>query len=239
MKDRKICMAQDEAVMFIDRQPQGRFADASRNCVTLQQVAEQNERRRIARELHDTLVQGFTGVTLKLDALKSSLPPGLSTFKEQLQSTLEEMDQYLTEARRSIWKLRSPSLEKSGALSTALFKASEGALKSTGIQLNFSVEETQYELKPYVGDNLLRICEEAVTNAVRHAHPTQVEVRLVFKKEALELRIRDDGCGFDSHGPRSSRPGHFGLLGLKERAEALSGTFSNESAPGKGAHLLV
>src|SRR5258706_1182986 len=97
----------ERAVMLIDYQPQILFGIGENDGATLQLEARQNERKRIAQELHDTLLQGFEGVALKLDALTNSLPPALSKTKEQLQRTLEQIDQYLTEARRAVWKLRS------------------------------------------------------------------------------------------------------------------------------------
>jgi signal transduction histidine kinase len=197
------------------------------------------ERKRIAQELHDTLLQGFTGIGLKLDALASGLPASLGDVKAQLLKLLEESDQYLAEARRSIWELRSPTLEKSGDLSQALAKVSERALESTGIRFTVSVEGTARKCEPVVEANLLRICGEAVANAARHAHPTQVEVSLTFRINRVQLRIRDDGCGFDATHIGSSKDAHFGLLGMKERVEALSGTLSIVGASGKGTNLLV
>jgi two-component system sensor histidine kinase DegS len=94
------------------------------------------------------------------------------------------------------------------------------------------------KVKGIFEDNLLRICEEAVANAVKHGRPTHVEVILEFNPNEVQLGIRDNGCGFD---PRSdaSKGGHFGLLGMKERVEAMSGFLSIDSAPGKGTRLLV
>jgi len=167
------------------------------------------ESRRIAQELHDTLLQGFTGIGLKLDALAGALPPSMGAVKAQLLTLLEESDQYLTEVRHSIWELGSPALEKSGDLSSAVAMVSERALESTGLRLNFSVEGTARELEPVIEANLLRICEEAVANAAKHAHPTQVEVRLTFNSNDMQLRIRDNGCGFDAKNPGRSNDGHF------------------------------
>jgi|SRR6185503_7235761 len=197
------------------------------------------ERRRIAQELHDTLLQGFTGIGLKLDALAYSLPPSLAPLRAQLLKLLDESDQYLAEARRSIWELRSPVLEKSGALAKALAKVSQRALDSTGVHLNFSVEGTELQPEPFVEDNLLRICEEAVANAAKHAHPTQVDVSLAFDAKSVQLRVRDNGCGFDPTRAGVLKNGHFGLLGIKERVAALFGTLSVDSGPGRGTSLRV
>jgi signal transduction histidine kinase len=196
------------------------------------------ERKRIAQELHDTLLQGFTGIGLKLDALANSLPPPLASLKAQLFKLLEESDQYLTEARHSIWELRSPLLEESD-FAKALAKVSNRALESTGVQLRFSVEGTERRPEPFVEENLLRICEEAVANALKHAHPTQVEVSLAFSAKSVQLRVRDNGCGFDPTNSDAPKNGHFGLLGIKERVAALCGMLSVDSGPGRGTSLQV
>ena len=234
----KLSTPPDRAVVFIGHQPQMLFGVA-RDHATLQLAAQQNERKRIAQELHDTLLQGFTSVALKLDALTSSLPPALSKTKEQLQKMLEQMDQYLAEARRSVWSLRSTALENSEDFSKALVKVSERALEGTAIPLSFTVQGAERKITSVIEDNLLRICEEAVANAVKHARPTRVEVAFEFGSKQVQLRIRDNGCGFDPARPEASKEDHFGLLGMQERVEAVSGTLSIDSAPGRGTSLRV
>jgi signal transduction histidine kinase len=206
---------------------------------TLQQIAQQNERKRIAQELHDTLLQGFTGIALKLDALTSSLPAELSQTKEQLKTLLQQTDEYLAEARRSIWKLRSNTLKSTEDLAQALVKVSERALAGTAIRLNFSVFGAERTIKTVSEDNLLRICEEAIANTVKHAHPTKVDVTLEFNREIVRLWVRDDGCGFHPSRLEERASGHLGLLGIKERVEALSGMLSIDSSPGRGTSLWV
>ena len=201
--------------------------------------AQMRERKRIAQELHDTLLQGFTGIGLKLEGLASSLPPSLALLKAQVLKLLEESDQYLAEARRAIWELRSPLLQKSADFSSALAKVSQRALASTGTQLSFSVQGTESPVEPFVEANLLRICEEAVANAAKHAVPTRVEVFLAFRKKSVQLRVRDDGCGFEPTHSKASNNTHFGLLGIEERVAALFGILWVKSAPGKGTILQV
>ena len=185
------------------------------------------------------MLQGFTGVGLKLDAVTSSLPPSLATTKEQIQKILKQSDEYLSEARRAVWQLRSPSLQTSEDFPEALKKVSERALQSTGISLRFTTYGTESKLEPGIEDNFLRICEEAVTNAVRHAHSTEVEVTLEYLTKELRLRIRDNGCGFDTNGSAGTKEGHFGLLGIRERTKRLAGNLSLNSRPGKGTEILV
>ena len=197
------------------------------------------ERTRIAQELHDTLLQGFTGLGLKLDALTNSLPPSLETTRTQLEKLLEQSDEYLVEARRAVWELRSPAVEKTGDFSKVLMKVGERALEGTGIPLHFSSSGAVGKPPPAVEDNLLRICEEAVTNAAKHARPTEVEVSLECTTNELQLRIRDDGRGFNPHGPDGSKDGHFGLVGIRERAKSIAGNLSLKSHPGQGTEILV
>lgn len=215
------------------------FEMSARNEAEVRVKAILAERTRIAQELHDTLLQGFTSIGLKLDALASSLPSSLAATKEQLQKILERSDEYLIEARRSVWELRSPSLEKFGDLSQALKKVSERALQGTTIQLRFTTNGTVRTLAPIVESNLLRICEEAVANAAKHARPTQVEVTLEFNSKDVQLRIRDNGCGFDAKNRGNSADGHFGLVGIQERAKKMAGRFSLNSRPGAGTEIVV
>jgi signal transduction histidine kinase len=197
------------------------------------------ERTRLAQELHDTLLQGFTGIGLKMEAFCNHLPPHLAASKEQMQKILKQSDEYLDEARRSIWQLRSSSLEAAGNLPEALQIVSQRALEGTDIRLRFATTGGCCEPSQVVEDNLLRICEEAVTNAVKHAAPSDIEVSLECDANELRLRVRDNGCGFDSGHPNGSKNGHFGLVGLHERAKTIGGNLALTSLPGKGTEVLV
>src|SRR5215468_3210870 len=146
--------------------------------LSLRCSAQQEERKRIAQELHDTLLQGFTGIALKLDALTTSLPPEFSKTKWQLLQALQEMDHYLGEARRSIWNLRSPMLQGNQDLSKAVRQASQRALAGTAVALSFSVQGAPRKIDPIIEHHVLRICEEALANVVKHAHATRVETVL-------------------------------------------------------------
>jgi signal transduction histidine kinase len=204
-----------------------------------QLASQQEERKRIAQELHDTLLQGFTGIALKLDALTTGLPTTLSKTKQQLRQALEQMDYYMEETRRSIWNLRSPTLQSTEDLSAALREASERVLAGTTIILHFSVQGAPRKIGNILEHHLLRICEEALANVVRHAHPTRVEVVLDFTSKEVQLQIRDNGCGFEPTSCEVSKRGHFGLLGIEERVASLFGMFSVESALGRGTRVMV
>jgi signal transduction histidine kinase/ligand-binding sensor domain-containing protein len=208
--------------------------------IRLQLQGQIKERKRIAQELHDTLLQGFIGVGLQLDAIAGELPDSLADIRERLRKILARSDQYLDEARRSVWELRSASLEHAGGdFARTLSDSCGPRLDGTGIQFNFSVEGVACKLAPVIEDNLLRTCVEAVTNAVKHARPTQVQVNLGYSAASVRLRIRDNGCGFDPNGPDATKTGHFGLAGMRERVKSIFGTFSVNSQPGKGTEIII
>src|SRR5262245_38683648 len=207
--------------------------------MAVQLAAQRDERKRIAQELHDTLLQGFTGIALKLDALTTSLPSALSKTKQQLLQTLEQMDHYLGETRRSIWNLRSPTQQGARDLSKALVEASERALAGSDVAVNFSMQGASRKIGDPLEHHLLRICEEALANVVKHARATRVEVVLDFASEEVQLQIRDNGRGFEPKNWEVSKTGHFGLLGIEERVASLFGVLSVDSALGRGTRLHV
>jgi signal transduction histidine kinase len=220
------------------------FAQAARgklnaDPMTVQLAAQRDERKRIAQELHDTLLQGFTGIALKLDALSTSLPPAFQKTKQQLRQALEQMDHYLGETRRSIWNLRSPTLQGAQDLSRVLVVACKRALAGSAITLNFSMQGASRKIGGVFEHHLLRICEEALANVVKHAQATRVEVVLDFTSHEVQLQILDNGRGFEPKSFGASRRGHFGLLGIKERVASLFGVLSVHSVPGRGTRLLV
>jgi signal transduction histidine kinase len=198
-----------------------------------------SERTRLAQELHDTLLQGFTGIGLKMEALCKILPPDLIGPKERMQKILKQSDEYIDEARRSIWQLRSSSLETAGHFSEALRKVSQRALEGTAIRLQFATIGDRREPGLEVEDNLMRICEEAITNAVKHANPGSVSVTVECDTTDLRLRVLDNGCGFEPDKLDGPKDGHFGLAGLRERTKAIGGNLSINSSPGKGTEILV
>jgi len=222
-----------------ERTKEWKFEMSARQEAEVQFNAIVAERTRLAQELHDTLLQGFTGIGLKLDALTTGLPASLAPTKGQLQKILEQSDEYLVEARRAVWELRSPSLEKHRDFAEALKKVSQRALQGTNIQLHLTTNGAAFKPAQGIEDNFLRICEEAVTNAVKHPCPRQVEVNLEYTPQELRLRIRDNGCGFDPRGPNGTKEGHFGLVGIQERAKSVGGNASLHSEPGQGTEILV
>jgi signal transduction histidine kinase len=195
-----------------------------------------NERNRMARELHDTLAQGLSAISMQLELVKRKLPAD-SPARSVLEETRQMTKSSLAEARNSIWNMRSQVLE-TGDLATAL----EGILKAMpngcGIEGSIQVTGIPRRLAPVAENNLLRIGQEVIANAVRYARCGRIEVTLEFCERQVALSVRDDGQGFDpEHPPRSE--GGFGLSGMRERAEQMHGECHVVSAPGKGTMVRV
>jgi signal transduction histidine kinase len=197
-----------------------------------------SERNRVAREIHDTLLQGFAGTALQLEAITHSLPGSPETAREKLARILNQVDQCLTEARRSIWALRSPTLEGHD-LVAAVSCLVQQLTAGTSIQSEVGVSGAPRRLPEAVETNLLRIVQEAVTNAMKYARADRVRVLLGFEKAAVWLKVQDNGCGFEPSLPVSAGGDHVGLVGMRERAELLGGRLSLDSRPGQGTEVAV
>jgi signal transduction histidine kinase len=197
-----------------------------------------SERNRVAREIHDTLSQSLGAISVQLELARVHAHDISAPLRNHLGAALKLARAALTEARDSIWNMRSQVLEQSdlaGALKGILERMTEG----TGITPDMRVDGVSRRLPPVVENNLLRIGQEAITNAIRHAKPTRINVVLAFDGRAVVLEVEDDGVGFV---PRASVNGDlrsFGLVGINERAALLGGTADVQSIPGKGTHVVV
>lgn len=193
-----------------------------------------DERTRIARELHDTVEQSLAGITLQLDTVAARLGPAPDGAVRGLKVARQMARYAMDEARRSIWDLR-PSELKSRDLVDAL----DLLARESGGRVEFAVQGTPRRLKPEVESNLLRIAQESAANAIKHANASQIEIRLRFDAAAVNLAVSDDGRGFDPAAIQTSLSGHFGLLGMKERANRIRGELVVESRPGRGTTIGV
>ncbi|HEX7360646.1 MAG TPA: two-component regulator propeller domain-containing protein [Bryobacteraceae bacterium] len=194
------------------------------------------ERNRIAREIHDTLAQGFIGVSVHLEVAASILPATAQKAREQLETARELVRDSIAEARRSIWQLRSaPAAEES--LASRLSGFIQQAAAKASSKLEFRVSGTHRPLPPKIERELLKIGEEAVVNAIRHADAKSIKVDLIFEPKRVKMTIADDGRGFA--GNDSVPDGHFGLQGMRERAEQIDAELLVTSAPGEGTHISV
>lgn len=200
--------------------------------------AQMDERKRIAQELHDTILQGFTGIRLKLWAVTQRLVESPVAAGEQLKQVIQQADQCLTEARRSVWALRSPRLDEMD-LPAALSARIHDLVLGTQLQWSFKSFGTPHRLSNIVEYNLLRIGEEAVTNVIKHAGAKAANLELHFNRRQVVLKVSDDGRGFDPDHPAVTANKHFGLAGMKERAGIIGGILVIQSQPGGPTTLTV
>ncbi len=190
------------------------------------------ERSRIARELHDTLIQGLSGITMEMQALAARLrsPEERAT----LEDIVRDAGTCLRETRRSVAGLRSAG----SGLASAIEQAATHITEAKAVKLKLKLDKSPTELSPEVQYNLLRIASEAVNNSVKHAGAKVIEVVLQSTPEQLQLSVKDDGAGF-SRENGNVRPGHYGLIGMKERAAQIGAELSLASEPGRGTTVSV
>jgi signal transduction histidine kinase/ligand-binding sensor domain-containing protein len=196
------------------------------------------ERARLAREIHDTLAQGFVGISSQLDAVALSMPPGESAARKYLEMAQKMARHSLTEARRSVMDLRASMLEDQD-LAAALRSGTLVWTAGQPVEVAVDVTGDSRPLPQNMEQHLLRIAQEAVTNTLKHGNATKIWIKLHMEAKKLYLRIMDDGRGFEQQDVFSSLGGHFGLLGMRERAERLGGELRLASQPGNGTQVEV
>lgn len=194
------------------------------------------ERTRIAREIHDTLAQGFAGISVQLELVARMLAVAPQNAKGHLDQARELVRDSLAEARRSVWDLRSQALEGSD-LPAALTETAKRLVANTSVQAQVEVGGTYRRLSRTVEDNLLRIGQEAMTNAIKHARASRLQIDLRFESKRVRFSIRDDGIGFEES--KAPETGHFGLIGMRERARQIGGELQVTSRPSGGTEILV
>lgn len=196
------------------------------------------ERGRLAREIHDTLAQGFVGISSQLDAVAFTLNGHVDLARKHLELARKMVRHSLTEARRSVMDLRASALEGHD-LPAALSEAAHQWTAGSAVQILVDIEGENRPLPEETEQHLLRIAQEAVTNAVKHARASQVHIHLEMASRKLSLRVADNGRGFEQDEAFSEVGGHFGLLGMRERAERLGGELLLHSEPGQGTEVAV
>jgi signal transduction histidine kinase len=194
------------------------------------------ERSRLAREMHDTVIQGCTGVSALLEALsmesaKNKSDTGLMDFARlQLRATINE-------AREAIWNMRQPG--NADNLGKKLESMTQQVSNEFQVPVAWSMSGTPFTVTEPVAHDLLMVAREAVYNAMLHGHPKHVNVELVYNSRDLRMDLNDDGCGFDPIEIECKNGHHFGLGGMRERIERSGGKFRLTSAPGKGVQIEV
>jgi ligand-binding sensor domain-containing protein/signal transduction histidine kinase len=200
--------------------------------------ARVDERTRIARELHDTLLQSFQGVLLVFQSVSNLLPARPDEAKQRMENALDQASDAITEGRDAVHELRTGGLNTVD-LGEAISKSGKDLLSDaateTGPELSVQVEGTPRPLNPIIRDEVYRIGVESLRNAVRHANARRIEVDLRYGEDGLELRIRDNGKGIDPVVLGQEQiAGHWGLRGMRERAKLIGGTFEVWSQLGTG-----
>jgi signal transduction histidine kinase/ligand-binding sensor domain-containing protein len=201
-----------------------------------------DERARLARELHDTLAQDFVGLSTLLDAASMRLAEDAASARQHLDLARKMVRHSLTEARRSVMDLRTAVLQGQ-SLGDALRSAAPLWVAGSKLKVSVDTEGEACKLPDKTEQHLLRVAQEALHNAAHHSQGRNVWVRLSYVRAGgtvqVKLAIRDDGQGFDPQGTFDPSAGHFGILGMRERAERIGGTFRLESYPGEGTLVEV
>ena len=195
------------------------------------------ERTRLAREIHDTLLQGVTAIALQLRAVLPHLDPS-PTSAETLRRIIAIADQTSHEARQAVWDIRPDARTNSDivrAIETAVWRLVDG----TGLHAHVTVSGHGRRVPTEKRDVVLRVAQEAVANAVRHAAASTILVRLGYGARRLTLSVSDDGVGFVMSTEPDAFAGHWGLVGMRERAASVGGVIAVRSAPGAGTTVRL
>ncbi|WP_040697715.1 AAA family ATPase [Nodosilinea nodulosa] len=220
--------------VILDVSEQREAALRERNKAEAASILE--ERNRMAREIHDTLAQSFTGILLQITAATQVLTDDLQATQTHLEIMEELARTGLAEARRSVSALR-PQLLEEGDLSSALHRLVTQMRAAADTALIYDVYGTAYPLPTEVENHLLRIGQEALTNAVKYASAHEIRIELWYEDGQCRLHIQDDGCGFRMDNLPAE--GGFGLLGMSERAEQMGAQLTIQSQPGQGTEIVV
>jgi signal transduction histidine kinase len=203
---------------------------------TLEQLTVSRERNRMARELHDTVAHSLSGLAVQLEGVKSLWKSDLEQSYAMLETSLAATRSGLIETRKAIQSLRATPLEDMGIV-LAVRQLAEAAADRSGFTLHFKQSGLLSDLPPDVAQCFYRVAQEGLENIVRHAAAQNVELRLSRQNNEIQLRIRDDGLGFD---PATIDQGqHYGLRGLRERADLLGAKLAIKSAPGRGTTIRL
>ena len=193
------------------------------------------ERARLSREIHDTLLQGLVGVALQCDAIANDARSASPAMTDKLIRLRRQAQRYIKEARHAIWNLRSSSS------TTDLVEAlREFGAHAAGTSVEFTVvaEGTPRPLGDDIERELLRIAQEAVTNAVLHSRARHIGMTVSYSSRDFALTVSDDGCGFaDSHA--AGLDGHYGILSMRERAASVGADLHLASRPGHGTQVAI
>jgi signal transduction histidine kinase len=210
--------------------------------VTIQQKVEREaileERTRLAREFHDSLEQELAAIMIQLETVAAQFDAAPNAARQMLQLAHNMVRRSLVEARRSVWDLRSHLLENSN-LVTAIGELARSMAANTQVAIPVETFGKPRKLPLQIENNLLRIVQEALTNALKHARARKISLRLNYTHVRMSVRVIDDGIGFDPNDRSLPWTGHFGLLDMRERAVKMNARLEVTSIPCKGTEILV
>jgi signal transduction histidine kinase len=221
-----------------ERSEQLKIQIAARKESELQFKGVLAERTRLAQELHDTLEQALASIALQLDTSAKLSSKDVEAANHHFEMGRYILAQSQVDVRRSVWDLRSRALEQFN-LRGALMTSSKQIADGTGIRVEVNTQGGARPLPEIIEENLLRIAQEALTNIIKHSQATHATIDLDYRPQGISLQIEDNGSGFvveDRVGPQD---GHFGLLGISERAQRLGGQAVLKSTPGSGTIVRV
>jgi signal transduction histidine kinase len=197
------------------------------------------ERTRIAQEIHDTLLQSFSGITLQLGSIHKSLAAEGDGAAGRLSDVLTVADQTLRETRSVVWEMHAPELQAMD-LADALGAAVRSTAGLSDVAVTYNVLGARRRLSPATETAMLRVGREAVVNAVRHSQARSIDVQLIFAPKSVKLRVQDDGRGLPGADAATTlSEGHWGLAGMRTRTERLGGTLDVSARPEGGTIVLM
>lgn len=203
---------------------------------TLEQLTVSRERNRLARELHDTLAHTLTALSVTLETAKAYFDIDTNKTRALLDKSLEATRSGIDETRRALKSLRSSSLEDMG-LGLSIERLAQSAASRFHLDLELDLQHPMPSLSPDVEQTIYRIAQESIENVSHHAQARKLCIRLSHNGQGTALTIEDDGIGFDPKAKVST--GHFGLIGMKERAELAGGKLTIESEKGRGTKVVL
>lgn len=215
-----LCLCAWAALRFYARQTKARYA------VLLA------ERTRLAREMHDTVIQGCVGVSTLLEAVSTTGDSNGEVARALLDEARSQVRMTLDEARQAVWDLRHDAFGEPIVGTLRDFARQMG--KEKGIPVEAEVVGSPAPLEGMAGRNLMLVAREAVRNALAHGNPGRIKIRICFDPNEVRLEVSDDGCGFSPRSADGGDDGHYGIIGMRERVEQLGGSLQLRSSPGQG-----
>jgi two-component system, NarL family, sensor histidine kinase YdfH len=225
-------LAERQKAMELAESLESANAKLAASAAKIESLTLQNERQRMARELHDTLAQGVAGLVLQLEAVKAHLGADRTERAASIiEQALTRARTTLAESRAAIDDLRSAPAN----LSDAIREKVERFQQATGIPCELNLSSGNHQVSPDIANHALSVLSEALTNIARHAQASQVTVKFSVQSQQLELEVRDNGRGFAVNDETGT--GHYGLLGMRERARLTGGTLQIESNAQSGTRI--